>query len=161
MKLIPRRRRPIRSVRSGPSTERGLERDPSRHTPVTMDKRGGMARDERERSGLVLGLGSRFRVPAFDSERLDSGPGPAGRPYRISVVSKNVSQRLLGLPLLRLEVEVKQQGQAYRVLEPSTSRFRMRSRNEEQEEPDPRFHTAGRGGPKILLEEEVGKESGD
>jgi hypothetical protein len=154
MKLIPRRRRPIRSVRSGPSSQRGEERDPARHTPVTMDKRGGMAHDIREPSGLVLGLGSRFRVPAFDADRADSGPGPAGRAYRVSVVSKNVTQRLLGLPLLRLDVEVKRQGQAYRVLEPSTSRFRMRTRPEEQSEPDPRFRLAGRGGPKVMLEDD-------
>jgi len=119
-----------------------------------MDKRGGMACDKREDAGLVLNLGSRFRVPHLDADRSAGGAPPAARPYRVSVVSKNVTQRLLGLPLLRLDVDEKRCGQAYRVLEPSTSRFRMRQRDAERSEPDPRFHTAGRGGPKLMMGDE-------
>jgi hypothetical protein len=157
MKLVPRQRFPISSLRSreAPLEERGERR---RHTPVTMDKRGGMASAEREEPGVPLGLGSRFRVPERDSERVQVGPGPAARPYRVSVQVENRSQRLLGLPLLRLEVEVKRRGQAYRVLEPSSSRFRMRFRDGGAAQPDPRFTMAGRGGPKVMLDEEPDEE---
>jgi hypothetical protein len=154
MKLIPRQRRPIRSVR-----ERTRDDDPveyaDRRTAVTMDKRGGMARDERQAGGLVLGLGSRFRLPQRGIDPEDSGPGPAGRAYRVSVISKNINQRLLGLPLLRLEVDVKQRGQAYRLLEPCTTRFRMRSAPDDLPEPELRFQLAGRGGPKVLVEDDT------
>ncbi len=154
MKLIPRRRRPIRSVRSGPVQRRTAALDLERNTPVTMDKRGGMARDVRELEGQVLGLGSRFRVPKLATDDIPSGPGSQTRRYRVSVVSKNVAHRALGLPMLRLEVDFEHQGQgqAYRVIEPCTTRFRMRSKAQREDPPDPRFHLAGRGGPQVMLD---------
>lgn len=154
MKLIPRQRRPLRSVRERPrGTDEPLEYA-DRRSPVAMDKRGGMACDKREHRSVVLGLGSRFRVPENGIDPEDTGPGPAGRAYRVSVISKNINQRLLGLPLLRLEVDIKRRGQAYRVLEPRSTRFRMRSVAQEEPEPDLRFQLAGRGGPKVLVDED-------
>ncbi len=158
MKLIPRMRRPIRSMRARVGDDDPRLSEPERRTPVTMDKRGGMARDDREPSGAVFGLGSRFRLPQHGVDHIDLGAGPASRPYRVTVIQKSQAHRMLGLPLLRLEVVVKRRGQAYRVLEPSTSRFRMRSKATADEGTDPRFHTAGRGGPKVMLEPDEGDE---
>jgi hypothetical protein len=154
MKLIPRQRRPLRSVRERPSGADDPPEYADRRSPVAMDKRGGMTCDKRQRCGVVLGLGSRFRLPEQGIDPKDTGPGPAGCAYRVSIISKNINQRLLGLPLLRLEVAVKRQGQAYRVLEPSSTRFRMRSVAAEEPEPDLRFHLAGRGGPKVLVDDD-------
>lgn len=152
MKLVPRERNPFCTLRSQ-AIDPLVPDDTGRNTPVTMDRRGGMARDERPDDGVVLGLGSRFRVPALDGERVEGLAGPAARPYRVELGDQGRAQRLLGLPLVRFEVEVQRRGQAYRVLEPSSSRFRMRSKGEREVPPDPRFTMAGRGGPKVLLEE--------
>jgi hypothetical protein len=151
MKLIPRARRPIRSVRTRPADADAPTAYADRRTPVTMDKRGGMALEDRQDCGLIMGLGTRFRLPQRGVDPPDSGPGPAGQPFRKTAVTRNDNQRLLGLPMLRFEVEVKQRGQAYRVLEPSTRRFRMRAVPDEDRAPDPRFHLAGRGGPRVLV----------
>lgn len=151
MKLIPRSRRPIRPVRIGLDGGPSEQTESERHTPVTMDKRGGMARDVRMAGGVVLGLGSRFRLPQVGAEQADMGPGPYALPCRITASMKDSSQRLLGQPMLRLDVDVKSRGQAYRVLEPCTTRFRMRSKAARTVEQDSRFHVAGRGGPKVML----------
>jgi len=127
-----------------------------------MDKRGGMARDVREVDGPVLGLGSRFRVPKLSIDNIPTGPGPVARRYRVTVISKNVAHRALGLPMLRLEVDFEHQGQgqAYRVIEPCTTRFRMRSKAQREVAPDPRFHLAGRGGPQVMLDRDDPDDEG-
>jgi hypothetical protein len=154
MKLIPRQRSPIRSARSRPDDPEVPEPQDERSTPVAMHKSGGMINDEREPDGVVLGLGSRFRVPSFAADRGATRAGPAALPYRLLSEPGTLAERLLGMPLLRLEVDLATRGQAYRVLEPSSSRFRMRSREDQPAEPDPRFQLAGRGGPKVMLSDE-------
>ncbi len=119
-----------------------------------MHKRGGMERVDREGSGVVLRPGSRFRVPQLRSQDALSHPGPAALAYRVRVATDERRRCQAGQPMMQARVVTKTRGQAYRVLEPSSSRFRMRARFSAASGPDPRFHLAGRGGPKVILSED-------
>jgi len=153
MKLVPRERPSIRPARIPPAgVELPVPSALPRCTPCLMHRRGGMARDPRDDGGVVLRPGSRFRVPSLATDEALAGPGPCASPFRTMPPDEDPLLRA-GLPCLRVRVERAPRAQAYRVLEPGSTRFRMRAFAGEPAPTDPRFSHAGRGGPKVLIHE--------
>ena len=154
MKLVHRQRPSIRSLRKHVEPVADVQDKLPARTRCAMHKRGGMERVDRDGPRKVLRPGSRFRVLQPDVDDAWAAPVPASLPFRVRTVSEQRSQRMTGQPALRVRVKPSSRGPAYRVLEPSTSRFRMRSPLAKSAGPDPRYRLAGRGGPKVILSED-------
>jgi hypothetical protein len=167
MKLVPTRRPSLLSLRR-PFTwldefeeeEEDLSFLPHT-TTCTMHRRGGMARDAREEHGAVLRPGSRIREPMPQVDERIGSPGPSARPFVLAPLHDDPNVRVAGLPRLRIRLNTRRRGQAWRVLGPASTRFRMRTLQGEIPPPDPRFHLAGRGGPPVLLGEPAFEEGGE
>ncbi|MFH1463618.1 MAG: hypothetical protein ABIO70_04455 [Pseudomonadota bacterium] len=167
MKLVPTRRpsllslrRPFARLDEFEEEEEDLSFLPQT-TACTMHRRGGMARDAREEHGAVLRPGSRIREPLPHVDEVFGAPGPSARPFVLAPTHDDPTVRVAGLPRLRIRIDLRRKGQAWRVLGPASTRFRMRTLQDEGPPPDPRFHLAGRGGPPVRLGEPGFDEGGE
>jgi hypothetical protein len=165
MKLVPTRRPALLSLRRpfvwlDEFEDEGRSFLP-RTTTCTMHRRGGMARDAREEIGAVLRPGSRIREPLAQVDERIGSPGPSARPFVLAPIHDDPTVRVAGLPRLRVQLNARRRGQAWRVLEPASTRFRMRTLQGERPPPDPRFHLAGRGGPPVRLGEPAFEDDGE
>jgi len=153
MKLVPQRRPTLLSVRRPLARADEFDDEPfsflPHTTPCAMHRRGGMTRDEREEILAVFRAGSRIREPVPQADDPCDDPGPSARPFVLCPPADDPAVRVAGFPRLRLRVDRAGRGQAYRVLEPGSTRFRMRATSQDLPPADPRFRFAGRGGPKF------------